>query len=250
MRNLSGARCGEFQPMNYIFNVDRIKPCTARHGSNGIDDLRNHFVLAFCSIVYELLLGQALSAFLGNTVLRYSVTIGLYMMSLGIGSMIAEGRFVREPGDQPAARRSAAHGGGRRLRCIPVFRQRDGCAPRWCCRSSPTLLITRHRNPVGFRNSTVDQPQESTRPKNRDSAVIGVNYLGAFLGTIVFAFVFYPHRRPGANGFRGGLSERASWGVMLLTQSSACRSAAGDAAVSCHGLVSRRSMVLSCSATA
>ena len=38
------------------------------------------FVLAFCSIVYELLLGQTLSAFLGNTVLRYSVTIGLYMM--------------------------------------------------------------------------------------------------------------------------------------------------------------------------
>ena len=40
------------------------------------------FILAFCSIVYELLLGQTLSAFLGNTVLRYSVTIGLYMMSL------------------------------------------------------------------------------------------------------------------------------------------------------------------------
>ena len=55
------------------------------------------FILAFCSIVYELLLGQTLSAFLGNTVLRYSVTIGLYMMSLGIGSMIAEGRFVRNP---------------------------------------------------------------------------------------------------------------------------------------------------------
>ena len=55
------------------------------------------FILAFCSIVYELLLGQTLSAFLGNTVLRYSVTIGLYMMSLGIGSMIAEGRFVERP---------------------------------------------------------------------------------------------------------------------------------------------------------
>ena len=55
------------------------------------------FVLAFCSIVYELLLGQTLSAFLGNTVLRYSVTIGLYMMSLGIGSMIAEGRLVKRP---------------------------------------------------------------------------------------------------------------------------------------------------------
>jgi len=55
------------------------------------------FVLAFCSIVYELLLGQSLSAFLGNTVLRYSVTIGLYMLSMGIGSLLAEGRFVKHP---------------------------------------------------------------------------------------------------------------------------------------------------------
>ena len=53
------------------------------------------FLLAFCSIVYELLLGQSLSAFLGNTVLRYSVTIGLYMLSMGIGSLMAEGRMVK-----------------------------------------------------------------------------------------------------------------------------------------------------------
>ena len=53
------------------------------------------FVLAFCSIVYELLLGQSLSAFLGNTVLRYSVTIGLYMLSMGIGSLLAEGKIGR-----------------------------------------------------------------------------------------------------------------------------------------------------------
>ena len=53
------------------------------------------FLLAFCSIVYELLLGQSLSAFLGNTVLRYSVTIGLYMLSMGIGSLMAEGRVVK-----------------------------------------------------------------------------------------------------------------------------------------------------------
>ena len=53
------------------------------------------FLLAFCSIVYELLLGQSLSAFLGNTVLRYSMTIGLYMLSMGIGSLLAEGRVVK-----------------------------------------------------------------------------------------------------------------------------------------------------------
>ena len=55
------------------------------------------FILAFCSMAYELLLGQSLSAFMGNTVLRYSVTIGLYMLSMGIGSLMAEGRIVKHP---------------------------------------------------------------------------------------------------------------------------------------------------------
>ena len=49
-------------------------------------------ILAFCSIVYELLLGQTLSAFFGNTVLRYSVTIGLYLFAMGMGI----GGYIKE----------------------------------------------------------------------------------------------------------------------------------------------------------
>ena len=45
-------------------------------------------VLAFCSIVYELVLAQAMGALLGNTFLRYNVTIGLYLAALGLGSML------------------------------------------------------------------------------------------------------------------------------------------------------------------
>lgn len=43
--------------------------------------------VAFCSIVYELMLAQCLSIVLGNTVLRYSITIGLYLFSLGMGAL-------------------------------------------------------------------------------------------------------------------------------------------------------------------
>ena len=44
-------------------------------------------LVAFCSIVYELMLAQCLSIVLGNTVLRYSITIGLYLFSLGMGAL-------------------------------------------------------------------------------------------------------------------------------------------------------------------
>src|SRR3989344_4091221 len=58
-------------------------------------------IVALCSMVYELQLAQLLASLLGNTVLRYSVTIGLYLAALGIGSLLAN-RLRQDP---PAAYR-------------------------------------------------------------------------------------------------------------------------------------------------
>ena len=55
------------------------------------------FILAYCSIVYELTMAQSLSAFLGDTVLRYSTTIGLYLASMGIGAFLCRGGLFRNP---------------------------------------------------------------------------------------------------------------------------------------------------------
>lgn len=54
------------------------------------------FILAYCSIVYELVMAQSLSAFLGDTVLRYSTTVGLYLASMGIGAFLCRGRIIRD----------------------------------------------------------------------------------------------------------------------------------------------------------
>ena len=148
------------------------------------------FVLAFCSIVYELLLGQVLSAFLGNTVLRYSVTIGLYMMSLGIGSMIAEGRFVRRP--VVALLRVemllTLAGGGSVVLLFLINSM--GVGPLVLSLVAHSLIIV-----IGIL-SGFEIPLliglKNYEAKDRENAIIGVNYLGAFLGTIVFAFLFYP----------------------------------------------------------
>lgn len=45
-------------------------------------------ILAGCSILYELLLAQTLSTTMGNTILRYNITVGLYMASMGVGAII------------------------------------------------------------------------------------------------------------------------------------------------------------------
>lgn len=46
------------------------------------------FMLAACSILYELLIAQSLSAIMGNSVLRYNLTIGTYIASMGVGALL------------------------------------------------------------------------------------------------------------------------------------------------------------------
>lgn len=45
-------------------------------------------IFAFCSIMYELLLAQSLSSTMGNTILRYNMTIGLYVAAMGFGAIV------------------------------------------------------------------------------------------------------------------------------------------------------------------
>jgi spermidine synthase len=45
-------------------------------------------VFAYCSMVYELFLAQTLTSVLGGTNLRYAMTIGLYITSMGIGAWL------------------------------------------------------------------------------------------------------------------------------------------------------------------
>ncbi|MCX7680114.1 MAG: polyamine aminopropyltransferase [Spirochaetes bacterium] len=50
------------------------------------------FVISLCGIVYELVLASLASYLLGNPVLQYSITIGFFMVAMGIGSYLS--RFI------------------------------------------------------------------------------------------------------------------------------------------------------------
>ncbi len=55
-------------------------------------------MIAMACMIYELILAQMFSALLGNTLLRYSLTIGIYLAALGTGSLLVK------PGPSPAIR--------------------------------------------------------------------------------------------------------------------------------------------------
>ncbi len=47
------------------------------------------FVLSLCGIIYELVLGSLASYLLGNPVQQYSITIGVFLSSMGLGSYLS-----------------------------------------------------------------------------------------------------------------------------------------------------------------
>lgn len=50
-------------------------------------------IVACCSILYEFLLAQSISTTMGNTALRYNLTIGLFIASMGFGALLYK-RFI------------------------------------------------------------------------------------------------------------------------------------------------------------
>jgi len=48
------------------------------------------FIAGLCSIIYELLIATTGSYFLGNSITQFSITIGVYMATMGIGSYLSK----------------------------------------------------------------------------------------------------------------------------------------------------------------
>ncbi|WP_430886509.1 polyamine aminopropyltransferase [Fusibacter sp. JL216-2] len=51
-------------------------------------------IIAICGIIYELIIGAISSYLLGNSVKQYSITIGLFMSAMGVGSYLT--RYIKK----------------------------------------------------------------------------------------------------------------------------------------------------------
>ena len=47
------------------------------------------FIIAICGLVYELIVGTLSSYLVGNSVVHFSVTIGLFMSAMGLGAYVS-----------------------------------------------------------------------------------------------------------------------------------------------------------------
>ncbi len=79
-----------------VVSFEKIDQKILSRGTIGTPENSKHLHLIYlvtvmtacCSILYELLLAQALSTTMGNTALRYNTTIGLYVAAMGFGALL------------------------------------------------------------------------------------------------------------------------------------------------------------------
>ncbi|WP_135365307.1 spermidine synthase [Halosimplex halophilum] len=186
------------------------------------------FVVAFCSIAYELVYSELLTVFYGGTVLRYSITIGLYLFSMGVGSFLSAhlddpaGNFLRTE----VYLALAGPAGAGFMIALNSFPDATLTVGRLALKEPLTLGLAHVPILVvgvlsGFEipllNELVEHREETlfaalggiyprrivrgvlgtffslTEPEGRSvSEVLGVDYLGGLAGTVVYALVLYP----------------------------------------------------------
>ena len=147
-------------------------------------------VVSLCSICYELLLAQSLCLFLRNTVLRYSVTIGLYLFAMGLGARSVEGGGLRNPRCQLLMTEIwLTFAGGFLMLWLYGLDRLFGSGPLFAVLSHGLILLVGYL--TGKELPILMELMKDEVP-HAESKVLGFSYFGAVIGTMVFAFIYYP----------------------------------------------------------
>jgi spermidine synthase len=187
------------------------------------------FVVAFCSIAYELAYSELLRTLFGGTVVRYSITIGLFLFSFGVGSFLYR-RLDDDPSGFFRVEVLLAIAGPAGFLLVLVFNsvpELGGALPRdvrLVVSHSPIVFVGLlsglevpyltelvDEGPTDAGGSGGDGDPDATGGDGEDArgdeasdggdseavtssfaSVLGMDYVGSLAGTVVYAIVLYP----------------------------------------------------------
>lgn len=169
--------------------------------------MRNHhlffiyiisFFAAFSSLIYELQYSQLLSVLYGNSVLRYSVTIGLYLFSLGIGSMSFR-LFERIKNEHTLWGSQLLLSITGPLGVIGIIWLDNFLFQRYQLRTQQVMLILAHVPVVvtgilaGIQIPLLSNLGNLIKKRSDMFVeVLGVDYFGSLVGAVLYGLVLYP----------------------------------------------------------
>lgn len=146
------------------------------------------FVVGFCTIIYELLIGSISSYFIGDSIRQFSITIGLTMTAMGIGTLIS--RFFSKNLIYwfILVELLIAVIGGLSVPILYwVYAIQFFYYPIMC------LLIIAIGTLIGLEIPLLTRiMEEYFQLKENISNVLSLDYLGAFLASLAFPFILLP----------------------------------------------------------
>lgn len=160
-------------------------------------------ILAACSLLYELLIAQALATFAANTVTWYSVTVGLYLSGMGLGALLHDkhptanlwARFFRVEVALSAAGAIAvpllhfSHTGGLLLDINGY-----SLLGQLLFFGTGLLLITTIGVLTGVELPLlIDVANTASDKKRLTNRVLAADYMGSLLGGLAFPLLLVPH---------------------------------------------------------
>jgi spermidine synthase len=171
-------------------------------------------LIALSSMVYELLLAQTLSAVLGSTWLRYNITIGLYLASLGIGAWLLQ--FKIKPAEAGMRKllfrielSLAILGSAAPVICLWMdfilrsLLDPQGAAFNLSLQIGAHLLIVWIGILSGLELPLLIGLGNEVR-EGSQTRILAFDYFGTFLGAVLFPFVLLPRFGLFGTGFLSG----------------------------------------------
>lgn len=162
------------------------------------------FVVGYCTIIYELLIGSISSYFIGDSIKQFSITIGLTMTAMGIGTLIS--RFFNKNLIYwfIFVEILLAIIGGLSVPILYfIYSIQFFYYPIMC------LLIIAIGTLIGLEIPLLTRiMEEYFQLRENISNVLSLDYLGAFLASLAFPFILLP--------FLGVFNSSISTGLLNL----------------------------------
>ncbi len=147
------------------------------------------FIIAACSLVYELLISSLSTYLLGSSVIHYSVTIGLFLFFMGVGAWLAQSitRHV-VPAFISIEIAIGAVGGVSALLLLVVYAWTDYYYP------AMVLVVGVIGILIGMELPLLTRILETRSGLRRGiSQVLTFDYIGALMASLLFPFVLLPY---------------------------------------------------------
>jgi len=147
------------------------------------------FIIAACSLIYELLISSLSTYLLGSSVIHYSLTIGLFLFFMGVGAWIAQSiTHHLIPAFVSIEIAIGAVGGVSALLLLSVYAWSEFYYPAMVAVVGVIGVL------VGMELPLLTRILESRSGLRRGiSQVLTFDYIGALLASLLFPFILLPY---------------------------------------------------------